>query len=165
MIEVKGIIQPGDYVKAQYLHMRPRPLYEILGIIVLALFFWATWIAITDDDHDAFDLLYLALIIALILNYTVYIPWKTRRVYRQHKALQRELSFKFDATGALVTNENGQSRMPWSDYLRWKQNDHLILIYLSDSMYHMLPSRLFVDPDDFEKLGELLTSKIDKKMS
>lgn len=55
--------------------------------------------------------------------------------------------------------------MPWSDYLKWKKNDHLILIYLSDCVYHMLPRRMFVDQSEFEKLGDLLTKKIGDRMS
>lgn len=165
MIEVKGVFQPSDYVRAQYLHIRPRPLYKVLGVIVLVLFLWAAWLAFTSDDFGAFDILFLVTIVAFILNFTVYIPWKTRRVYRQQKALQRGLSFKFDDAGASISNENGHSTSPWSDYLKWKQNDHLILIYLSDCMYHMLPRRMFVDPGGFEKLGELLTRRIGKKVS
>lgn len=164
MIEVRGIIQPSDYVRAQYLHMRPRPLYKVLGVFVSALVLWAAWIAITDESRHPLYFLYPTLLIALILNFTVYVPWKTRRIYGQQKALQRELTFKFDESGALITTENGQTTMPWSDYLRWKQNNHLMLIYLSDCMYHMLPRRLFVDPDGFEKLGELLTNKIGRKV-
>ena len=164
MIEVKGIIQPSDYVSAQYLHMRPRPIYKVLGAFISVLVLWAAWIAITDEDRRAFDLLYPTLVIAMILNFAVYLPWKTRRIYGQQKALQRELTFRFDENGALITTENGQTATPWSDYLRWKQNNHLILIYLSDCMYHMLPRRLFLDPDGFEKLGELLTSKIGRKL-
>ena len=165
MIEVNGIFQPRDYVRAQYLHIRPRPFYKVLGTLVLALFLWAAWLSLTSGDFGAFDVLFLVTIVALILNFTVYIPWKTRRVYRQQKALQREQSFKFDDAGASISNENGQATMPWSDYLKWKQNDHLILLYLSDCMYHMLPRRMFVDPTAFERLGEILTSKIGQKES
>ena len=165
MIEVSGVFQPSDYVRAQYLHIRPRPLYKILGSIVAALFLWAAWLALTSDDFGGFDILFLVTIVAFILNFTLYIPWKTKLVYRQQKALQRKLTFKFDDTGAEVSHENGQSTLPWSDYLKWKKNDHLILIYLSDCVYHMLPRRMFVDQTEFEKLGDLLTEKIGDKMS
>jgi len=164
MIEVKGVFQPSDYVRAQYLHIRPRPLYKVLGAIVLILFLWAAWLALTSDDFGAFDVLFLVTIIAFVLNFTVYIPWKTRRVYRQQKALQRELSFKFDDAGVSVSNENGQSVTPWDDYLKWKQNDRLILLYLSDCMYHMLPKRMFAESADFNRLGELLIRRIGKKI-
>lgn len=165
MIKVRGVYEPSDYVRAQYLHIRPRPLYKVLGTIVFALFLWAAWLSVTSDDFGTFDVFFLLFIVALILNFTVYIPWNTRRVYRQQKALQRELSFGFDDAGVSISNENGQSMTPWSDYLKWKQNDQIILLYLSDCMYHMLPRRMFADSAGFESLEELLARNIAKKVS
>ena len=163
MIEIAGMYEPSDYVRAQYLHIRPRPVYKVLGVLVLALFFWAAWLVITDDEIDGLDFLFLAMILALILNFTVYIPWKTRRVFNQQKALHRELVFKFDDSGISVTNENGQSTTPWDDYLRWKQNDQLALLYMSDCLYHMVPKRFFSDPADADRLIELVTMRIGKE--
>ena len=163
MIEAKGVFQSSDYVRAQYLHTRPRPVYKVLGAIVLALFLWAAWHSLTSGDFGVFDLLFLATAVLLILNFTVYLPWKTRRIYRQQKALQRELAYKFDDDGVSVTNENGQSLTPWDDYLKWKQNDNLILLYLSDCMYHMLPNRFFSNANEVDGLREILRSRIGKE--
>ena len=160
MIEVKGVLQPGDYVRAQYLHLRPRPIYKIVGIIILALSLWAGWHSITSGDLSTLDYLFFLAIIFLILNFAVYLPWKTRRIYRQQKALHRELRMKFDDVGVTAENENGRSSTPWEDYLKWKQNDQLILLYFSDCLYHMVPKRFFADAHDFEKLRELIPGKI-----
>ena len=162
MIEATGILTSGDYVRAQYLHIRPRLAYKILGVLILALFTWAAWFSFASENTELLDLFFVVAIVFLILNFAVYLPWKTRRIYKQQKALQRELAFVFDEDGVSVSSQNGQSVTPWDDYLKWKQNDQLILIYLSDCMYHMLPKGLFVDPADFDRVRDLLREHIGK---
>ncbi|RLA46153.1 MAG: hypothetical protein DRR42_18690 [Gammaproteobacteria bacterium] len=162
MIEVKGMLQPSDYVRAQYLHIRPRPILKAIGILILALVLWTAVYSIWTRDFGTLDYLFYLAILFLILNFAVYLPWKTRRIYKQQKSLQRELTFKFDDEGVSASNENAQSLTPWEDYLKWKHNDQLILLYFSDCMYHMVPKRLFADVADFDELRELLPHRIGK---
>lgn len=165
MIEVKGVLQPSDYVRAQYLHLRPRPIYKIVGIIILVLFLWAGWYSVSKGNLETLDYLFFLVTVFLILNFAVYLPWRTRRIYKQQKALHRELTFKFDDGGVSASNENGRSLTPWEDYLKWKQNEHLILLYFSDCMYHMVPRHFFADAQVFDSLRELLPGKISKHES
>ena len=165
MIEVTGILQPSDYVTAQFLNLRPRPGYKVVGVIILAAVLWAGWYSFSQGDIGVLDYLFVAAILFLIVNFAVYLPWKTRRIYRQQKALQRELTYRFDDSGVFASNENGQSTTPWGDYLKWKQNDHMILLYLSDCMYQMIPKMLFERSDDFDKLLELVRSNIKRRES
>ena len=163
MIEVTGTLQPSDYVRAQFLNLRPRPVYKFVGAIILAAALWAGWYSFSQSDIGVLDYLFVAAILFLILNFAVYLPWKTRRIYRQQKAMQRELTYRFDDSGVFASNENGQSTTPWQDYLKWKQNDHMILLYFSDCMYHMIPRTLFDRPADFDKLLELVHRKIKRR--
>ncbi len=160
MIEIRGVLQPGDYIRAQYLHLRPRPTYKVLGVIVLGFFLWAGWLSISSGELEALDLVFFLAMAYLVLNFTVYLPWKTRRMYRQQKALQRESKIKFDEAGVTAENENGRTSTPWADFLKWKQNDELILLYFSDCMFHMIPKRFFAGIGEFENLREMLPSKI-----
>jgi len=163
VIEVNGTLQPNDYVRAQFLNLRPRPVYKVVGVILLAAAIWAGWYSFSQGDIELLDYLFVAAILFLILNFAVYLPWKTRRIYKQQKAMQRELTYRFDESGVFASNENGQSTTPWEDYLKWKQNDHMILLYLSDCLYHMIPKTLFHQSDDFDKLLELVKSKVERR--
>ena len=163
MIEVIGTLQPGDYIRAQYLNLRPRPVFKVAGAIILVAVAWTCWYLLTRDDFGLFAYAYVALILLLVLNFGVYLPWKTRRMYRQQKALQRELTYRFDDSSVFASNENGESTTPWEDYLKWKQNDQMILLYLSDCLYQMIPRSMFGQPDDFDKLSELVRSKIERQ--
>jgi hypothetical protein len=41
----------------------------------------------------------------------------------------------------------------------------MILLYFSDCTYHMIPKTLFSDSDDFDKLLELVGSKVKRQDS
>jgi len=163
MIEVTGRLLPEDYVRAQYLHIRPRLAYKFLGTLIMLAVFWATWYTLFGDDDESFvlaDLILPVAILYLALFFFAYIPWKTRRTYKQQKSLQREQRMKFDEFGFSAENELGRSTTPWSDFVKWKENDHLFLLYISDPLYHMVPKRLFSDAGNADRLRQLLLTNV-----
>ena len=162
MIEVTGKLRPEDYVRAQYLHLRPRLAYKVLGALILIIFAWAAWYTFigSDDPFVIADLLLPAGLIYIVFFFFVYIPWKTRRAYKQQKALQRKLSMRFEESGLSVHTEHSDGTTPWSDFLKWKENSHLFLVYLSDCLYFMIPKRMISGPDDVERIRQTLLTKI-----
>jgi hypothetical protein len=44
-----GTIRESDCVKAQFIYVRPRPVYAVIGIILLVLFVWTML-----DSRDPF---------------------------------------------------------------------------------------------------------------
>jgi hypothetical protein len=66
----------------------------------------------------------------------------------------------FDETGIVADNEFGHATVPWSDYVKWKENDHLFLLYVSDPVFHIVPKRYFGGADDVEKLRQILKAQI-----
>jgi hypothetical protein len=38
---IEGQYKENDYVQAQYLHLRPSPVFTVIGLLLLALFIWA----------------------------------------------------------------------------------------------------------------------------
>ena len=163
MIEMKGRLEEGDYVRAVYLNMRPRRTYAILGLIVLAAFLWAAWYSFFGggaSKRSMTDYVFVAASVYLILNFFVYVPWKTRKTFKQQKSLQREMKLRFDASGMTVESENSQGKILGADVHKWKENDRLFLLYISDPLYDMVPKRLFASADDIEGVRELLTSHV-----
>jgi len=163
MIEVTGCLLPEDYVRAQYLHIRPRFAFKVFGVLIFLAVLWAMWYSLFGDDNESFvlaDLILPAGILYVGLFFFVYIPWKTRRTYKQQKSLQREAKMTFDESGFSAANEFGSGITPWSDYVRWKENDHLFLLYISDPLYHMVPKRMFSKTDDVDQLRQILLTNI-----
>ena len=94
-----------------------------------------------------------------IVSY-IYVPWKTKRVFRQQKSLQREFTISWDANGVRTKSENGEFSSSWSDFLRWKESEALFLIYLSDIQFLMIPKRAFGDKVEIEGFRGHLAQRI-----
>lgn len=71
------------------------------------------------------------------------LPRRARRLFAQQKNLQRPLTFHWDDSGLAWSSENGSGKTAWSDYLKRRQNDRVVLLYHSDAMFQMLPRRAF----------------------
>ena len=72
-----------------------------------------------------------------------YIPWKAKRVFRQQKSLQRQFNLSWNADGVHVKDANGEYSSAWTDFVRWKEDDRLFLLYISDVMFYMIPKHAF----------------------
>jgi len=75
------------------------------------------------------------------------LPRRARKLFAQQKNLQRPLRFGWDEQGLAWVNESGSGKTAWSDYLKWRENDRVFLLYLSDAMFQMLPKRAFADSE------------------
>jgi hypothetical protein len=144
MITVK--YEEQDYLNAQRLHHRwsKRVSIIIISLVIIAtLLSWILW-------HQGMQPIACGIIGGLIgcfviyaaLQY-IYTPWKARRVFRQHKSLQRGHTMSWNLDGIQAKSQNGESFTSWSDFIRWKEGEYLFLLYISDLQFHMLPKRVF----------------------
>lgn len=97
------------------------------------------------------DLFGLTLILSLALLGGILVPvamirWRVpaaaRRIHAQQRDLQRVVTLTADAAGLHAETETGSSRTPWSDYLRWREDERVILLYRSDAIFQFIPTRV-----------------------
>lgn len=74
------------------------------------------------------------------------LPRRARRIFAQQKNLQQPFELRWDDDALRGVSERGSSNTPWSDYLKSAQDDRIILLYLSDVMFQMVPKRCFDQP-------------------
>lgn len=163
MIEISGKLSADDYVRAQYLHIRPRLAFKVVGALLIAAFVWTVWISFTGGSSDLPSwpgFVVVAASIYLLAFFFIYIPWRSRRTYGQQKSLRRESRMKVSESGIQVENEVGQATVPWTDYAKWKENDRLFLLYLSDPVFHLVPKRFFSNVEDVSDFRQLLLTQI-----
>lgn len=133
-------LSADDYLKAQWLHHR-YSVQSLLRIsIILALLAVALY-ALLDTPLPLFiAAAYLAF--CLLFN-LVYLKWKSNRAYRQQKSLQTPIHIEWNEQNILFSQENGRNDMKWSDFLKYKANKDIILLYYSDALFSMVPTRTF----------------------
>jgi hypothetical protein len=93
----------------------------------------------------------------------VILPWRTRKLYRQQKSLQRPQKISWTEEHLSVQGEGFSSEAPWSDYMRWREDEKIFSLYLSDVMFRIIPKRAFSDVGPIDEFRELLRRKIAPK--
>ena len=164
MITLQCKLKPEDYIKAQYLHMRPSPWLKYLGIALLS--FWLViLVALAFPSgslisvFDAFTpILFFGLIYVLILF--VILPWNGRRIFSQQKTLQAEYEIVISPEMIETTSDHGTMRMRLSDFHKYKVGKDLILLYQSQALFHMFPRRFFTSEEDFRTFLSYLEANL-----
>ena len=157
-MNVEGEITERDYLRAQWLHMKPRRGYRIAGYVVLALFVVACVILIVvsislGDPAPAATLLGP---VAGILFAGVLLRWQFRRIYRRQPSLQGTHSYQFTDAGFLAVSQHGRGEASWSVFTKWREDANLFLLYQADNLFHMLPKRWFGHVTGIEDFRSLL---------
>lgn len=63
--------------------------------------------------------------------------------------------------GVIISSpDHGEWKVSWADAHKWKSNDKIILVYLSDRMFRMFPRRWFTFDADYQDLKNLLLKTI-----
>jgi len=62
--------------------------------------------------------------------------------------------------GVTVDGEDVHAGIKWSDFVRWREDEQLILIYSSRMTFRILPKRTFPDQSSITELSRLLQVKI-----
>jgi hypothetical protein len=156
-----------DYIRARRLGMRPRPVLRYVGcgvaVLFLAFIVWQGYDAFVGSRSGS-DFWMLAGLAAYFLAlFYLIIPWRTRRHFNQQKTLHGVAELEFTDTHFIGSSMHGSFKMAWSDFHKWKKNDHLILVYQSAVLMHMIPLRFFQSPEDISRLVAILESNLGKE--
>ncbi|WP_340587521.1 YcxB family protein [Erythrobacter alti] len=118
----------------------PIPIGVILAVgtaVAIASFFvfegekaWVTQYIV--------PLLIFLLVLVAVLQYLV-VPWQARRHYMQSAGLKDEVTVEWDAQGIRLRGSRGESNLAWDDYYRWTEGRSLLLLHISEQMFHTIP--------------------------
>lgn len=150
-MRAEGVIQESDYVRSQYLHIRPRPVFAVIGIVILALFAWSL--------AASFSWIMTGVVVYLVLWLGVFIPWYARKNYRQYKALSEPVAVEVREDGLFFKNSNGEGLVPWSHIVKWRRSDKLLLLYPASNIFHLVPSHFFPTQKAYAEFVEVLKTR------
>jgi hypothetical protein len=136
-VRAEGVIQLSDYVRSQYLHIRPRPVFAVIDFLILALSVCAlvaypSWIM-------------AGAAVALVL-------W-------QYKALAEPMTIEVRDDGLFFKRINGEGLVPWSEIVKWRQNDKLLLLYPANNVFHLVPRHFFTTQEAYAEFVEVLKAR------
>jgi len=163
MIRVGGIITEKEHATAQRLHQKPRPAFAWAGVLLLIVALGVLWLAFFGSHSHkagAAPWAILGFLIYLLLHWTVVLPMKWRRIYKQQQSLHRSFSLEITDDGISAQSDNLQGDTPWSDYVRWKEGDGVFLLYWSDVLFQIIPFRFFGDDEKIREFRTILSRKV-----
>lgn len=153
-----------DYVKANFLHMRPRPFIKWVGFFLLLLagvvMFIATYDAFAHKKSFGIILGIGVPLIYIGLLFGVFTPKRVKKIFLQQKLLQMPFSFSITEDGIFTKAQYGEAKLTWDVFRKWKKNNHLFLLYQSDVLFHMCPKRFFDSSEDVALFRKYLLDKI-----
>jgi|JI8StandDraft_1071087.scaffolds.fasta_scaffold168177_2 hypothetical protein len=149
---IGGTIQETDHVGAMYLHVKPRPIYAILGGCILLLFAWASYVS------PSWWALFAPA--GLICLFGIAIPWRARRTYRQYKALSEHSTIEVRDDGIFFRRQNGEGLVPWAQIIKWRRNRRLVLLYPASTVFYLIPSHFFDSNESFERFARTIEEHV-----
>jgi hypothetical protein len=70
-----------------------------------------------------------------------------RRRYAQVRG-RVDVTYSWDEGKIFITTEHGHAARSWTDFIKAKENDELILLYINDALYEIIAKRWFSDASD-----------------
>jgi hypothetical protein len=156
-----------EFIAAHYLHHRPslRPIFKVLGVTLLLIFimvFVMRWLY--PSRFDTSDFVLVIFIGLLILQYGVILPLRVKKSYYQNKFHQHETNSQLDDAGIHIKSDLGENHIPWDHFIKWKENKSLIIIYITDLQFLVIPKRCLGSAATVNEVLLLIGNKINKKV-
>ncbi|OHB79427.1 MAG: hypothetical protein A2Z25_17625 [Planctomycetes bacterium RBG_16_55_9] len=144
MITIQQDINAGDYRRALFLHLRPRPVFAVAGVLVLLLFLLVLVCKLCSVDRwGRGTFIMIGVLLYLVTYFFWLLPRWASKSFKQNQFLKHKAMCVIDAAGLHSTSEVGNSDIPWDHFLKWKMGGNMILLYFTDTMYFIFPKRLF----------------------
>lgn len=80
--------------------------------------------------------------------------------YRKYPAIQQPMSIDLLDDGIAFTAATGQGNLTWPTIVKWRQNERVVLVYLSPRLYHLVPKRLAQDGFDVNTMTDALDRSV-----
>lgn len=143
-----------DYIKANYLHMRPSPrgktFYFILLGLYLSLIIFMGYSAVVVGSHISDFIFWLALGIFALWFYFFRLPARIRRLASQSTYITFENQVEISPEILEVVGVTGTTRMRLADCNKYKVSKDLIMLYLTNRGFFMFPRRCFPSEADVQ---------------
>lgn len=150
MYQIEGTYQAEDYQKAIELHSFPKFMGISFHLAWFGLFIFnilaSLFIFLSIDGLLAIKYFLLLIIVVMLIVsifYYVYLPYKVKKIFAQQKEIQLPFKMEIGEGGVFIQNSMSQAARTWDMFTKWKENKNILMIYISDAAFVMLPVRLF----------------------
>lgn len=148
----QGNIGEGDYVAAQFLHLRPAP--PVVTLLGLGIAGALVALALTRSVVLLSTLAVLATYLLLVM------PWRALRRYRAMPAIAAPVRIVIDSDGLHFDRGGREQLLRWEKIGRWRGNRRVVLLYPVESGFYLVPAAFFERQEDFDAFTALLQDRV-----
>ena len=154
-----------DFLQAQDLAMKKSPLWLMRWARLLfplagvaAVIFLVVAIA-----REGFKITMIggALIAFWLLSTPVWLRGTQKRLYAKTRHFHGPMSLEANDNGMRVTGDGIDSRMAWSNFANFYEDEHSFVIYQSSAIFHPIPKRM-ISAEQIAELRECFRKNIGK---
>jgi hypothetical protein len=113
--------------------------------------------------HAPFGVLfYVCMAIVIVLPFFQYFfgaAMFARKAYAAQKTLQHQMTVAWSQEGFRSTAQQGDWNIPWGDYLKWAEDDKVLLLYQGPRVFNIVPKRVLA-PGQVDDLRQLVAANI-----
>ena len=152
---ISAAISSQDYLAALRLH-RQRAVkrqalvlaaFALAGVVVVVLGYRMIGLILVGAGVGG--------LIGGFLQSRLALPRKAGKIYDQQASLRDTYTYSWDKDALSVSSETGQARRPWSNYIKFLENDQLLLLYHSDIMFEIFPKSWFSSKEQVDEFRSL----------
>ena len=77
------------------------------------------------------------------------------KAYDQHADLRSRLDYWWDEESISARNAMGQSKRPWTSYVRVREDEHAFALYQTDHLFEMVPKAWFTSAEQLAQFRRL----------
>jgi hypothetical protein len=162
MIKIQAQYTLDDFKKAQDLHLRAKrgtltgfPALLVLMAVMMFVLTGLSLVTVGSVDWIALLFPFLVLVVGGI-QMLVSRPRQLARIFQQQKDLSSPFEIELSDETYTGTNLYGTYRIPWQDFVKWKEDRQMILLYRSDLMINFIPKRLLAGEDQVQYIHDRL---------
>jgi len=168
MFEIDGMYELSDYQHGNKRHAAKqwsiRRVLVLFILVLMALGLGYILSTLTNPDLLLWLVLFLlALAIAFLIYTFVLFPAQVKKIFYQQKELSLPFHMKLDEKGLLFQNELSSSLRPWNLFTKWDEDEKIMLLYLNDMMFVMIPKRMLTDETSAFIQAQLKSNNIPSK--
>ena len=99
-----------------------------------------------------YALIMLFLALSVFLYRFVFLPIQVKNSFRIQKELNAPFEFEFTETHMLLNTLYNKSSIPFTEFVKWKENKEVFLLYYNSNCFYVIPKRFFMDPQQIETI-------------
>jgi YcxB-like protein len=152
LIELRGKVTLGDFVRCRYLFALSRTPWASLLLLSLCIILAPR------------NTMFLAVLLLLLAIAALLLPFRAaRKQFADGSYLNEPVTFIFDIEGIRSTGSGVSSSVVWSRLQRVQETKTMFLLYYNARAAVIIPKRFFEERAEMMRWRQLVTSRISPK--